>query len=326
MNKWFKRKSDNIQRSSDEQLADIAAEFVRQNKSKQRWRIFLSVLFLGYFASISYVGLQESGLLQDAINKESPFAAEVVLSGVIKSAGSIDADDAIELLQEAFEAENAKAVILRINSPGGSPVQSSRIYKAINRFKTKFNKKLYVVVEDVCASGCYYIASAADEIYADESSIIGSIGVAMSSFGAVNALKKIGVERRLYTAGKNKGLIDVFLPEDKVAVKHIQSEILDKSHQNFINAVKKGRGDRLKADKDLFTGLIWLGQDAHSLGLTDGIGDANFVATELLGVKIRILYEKEKTLLEQLTEASAESIALVIGNQLFSKDTVGTLQ
>lgn len=326
MNKWFKRKNNNIKRSSDEQLADIAAEFVRQNTSRRRWRLGLSLLFFGYFASVSYVGLQESGVLQDMIKKESPFVAEVVLSGVIQSAGGIDADDAIELLQEAFEAENAKAVILRINSPGGSPVQSSRIYKAINRFKVKFDKKLYIVIEDVCASGCYYIASAADEIYADESSIIGSIGVVISSFGAVDMMKKIGIDRRLYTAGKNKVLMDVFLPEDKEAIKHIQTEVLNKSHQNFINAVKQGRGDRLKNNKDLFTGLVWLGKDAHNLGLIDGVGDANFVATALLGVKTRILYEKEKTLLEQLTEASAKSIALVIGNQLFSKSRVGILQ
>ncbi|SEH59517.1 periplasmic serine protease, ClpP class [Bathymodiolus azoricus thioautotrophic gill symbiont] len=325
---FFKSKNDNdnVKRSSEEQLADIAHEFVRQNKSKRRWRILLSLLFFGYIVSVSYVSLRESGILQDAMEKESPFVAEVLLSGVIQSAGSINADDAIELLQEVFEAENAKAVILRLNSPGGSPVQSSRIYKAINRLKAKFNKKLYVVVEDVCASGCYYIAAAADEIYADESSIIGSIGVVMSSFGVVDAMKKIGIERRLYTAGKNKGLGDMFLPEDKATINHIQVQILDKSHQNFINAVKEGRGDRLKDNKDLFTGLVWLGQDAHDLGLIDGIGDANFVATELVGVKTRILYEEEKTLLEELTEASAKNIALVISNQFFSKSWMSTLQ
>jgi protease-4 len=254
------------------------------------------------------------------------FVAEVLLSGVIQSAGGINADDAIELLQEAFKAENAKAVILRLNSPGGSPVQSSRIYKAINRLKAKFNKKLYVVAEDVCASGCYYIAAAADEIYADESSIIGSIGVVMSGFGVVDAMQKIGIERRLYTAGKNKGLGDMFLPEDEATINHIQTKILDKAHQNFINAVKKGRGNRLKDNKDLFTGLVWLGQDAYDLGLIDGIGDANFVATKLVGVKTRVLYEEEKTLLEELTEVSAKNIALVIGNQFFSKSWMSTLQ
>ncbi|CAC9584651.1 Peptidase S49 [uncultured Gammaproteobacteria bacterium] len=323
---FFKNKNDNIKRSSEEQLADIANEFVRQNKSKRRWRILLSLLFFGYIVSVSYVSLRESGILQDAMEKESPFVAEVLLSGVIQSTGGINADDAIELLQEAFEAENAKAVILRLNSPGGSPVQSSRIYKAINRLKAKFDKKLYVVAEDVCASGCYYIAAAADEIYTDESSIIGSIGVVMSSFGVVDAMKKIGIERRLYTAGKNKGLGDMFLPEDEATINHIQTQILDKSHQNFINAVKEGRGDRLKDNKDLFTGLVWLGQDAYDLGLIDGIGDANFVATELVGVKTRILYEKEKTLLEELTEASAKNIALVISNQFFSKSWMSTLQ
>ncbi len=324
---FFKNKNANsIKRNSDEQLADIAAEFVRQNTSKRRWRLVLGLLFVGYVASMSYVSLQQSGILQDALKKESPFVAEVALNGVIQNTRGIEADDAIELLQEAFAAENAKAVILRLNSPGGSPVQSSRIHKAINHLKAKFNKKLYVVVEDICASGCYYIASAADEVYADESSIIGSIGVAISSFGAADAIKKIGIERRLYTAGENKALMDIFLPEDKAAIEHIQTNILDKSHQNFINIVKQSRGDKLKDNKDLFTGLVWLGRDAQDLGLIDGVGDANFIATKLVGVKTRVLYEKEKTLLQQLTEASAESIALVIIDQLFSKNSVGILQ
>ncbi len=315
-----------MKRTTDEQLADIAQEFVRQNKSKRRWRIIFGLLFVGYFAFISYIGVSESGILKNTLKKESPFVAEVVLSGTIQSTGSIDADEAIELLHSAFESENAKAVILRINSPGGSPVQSSRIYKAIVRFKKQFDKKIYVVIEDVCASGCYYIVSAADEIYADESSIIGSIGVVMSSFGAVDAIKKLGIQRRLYTAGKYKGLLDSFSPEDEKILMHIQTNILDKSHQNFINAVKAGRGDRLSKHEDLFTGLIWLGQDANNLGLIDGMADASYIAKHIIGVDSRILFEKEKTLLEQLTEASAKGIALVINNKLITQNFIGSLQ
>ncbi len=315
-----------MKRTADEQLADIAQEFVRQNKSKRRWRIIFGMLFVGYFAFISYVGVNESGILEIVLKKESPFVAEVVLSGTIQSSGSIDADEAIELLHSAFESENAQAVILRINSPGGSPVQSSRIYKAIVRFKKQFDKKIYVVIEDVCASGCYYIVSAADEIYADESSIIGSIGVVMSSFGVVDAIQKLGIKRRLYIAGKYKGLLDPFSPEDEETLMHIQTNIVDKSHQNFINAVKAGRGKRLSKHKDLFTGLIWLGQDANKLGLIDGIADANYIAKHIIGIDSRILFEKEKTLLEQLTEASAKGIVLAISDKLISQNPMGSLQ
>ncbi|CAC9614352.1 Periplasmic serine proteases (ClpP class) [uncultured Gammaproteobacteria bacterium] len=315
-----------MKRTSDEQLADIAQEFVRQNKSKRRWRIVFGLLFFGYLISVFYIGANKNGALDGMLKKETPFVAEVVLSGVIQSAGSIDADETIKLLRRAFESENAKAVILRMNSPGGSPVQSSRIYKAIVRFKKKFDKKIYVVVEDVCASGCYYIASAADEIYADESSIVGSIGVVMSGFGAVDAIEKLGIQRRLYTAGKYKGLLDPFSPENEKTIAHIQDNILDKSHQNFINAVKAGRGNRLSDHKDLFTGLIWLGEDAKKLGLIEGIADANHIAKNIVGVESRILFEAEKTLLEQLTETSAKSIALVIGEQLTSQHFIGSLQ
>lgn len=315
-----------MKRTSDEQLADIAQEFVRQNKSKRRWRIVFGLLFFGYLISIFYIGANKNGALDGILKKETPFVAEVVLSGVIQSAGSIDADETIKLLRRAFESENAKAVILRMNSPGGSPVQSSRIYKAIVRFKKQFDKKIYVVVEDVCASGCYYIASAADEIYADESSIVGSIGVVMSGFGAVDAIEKLGIQRRLYTAGKYKGLLDPFSPENEKTIAHIQDNILDKSHQNFINAVKAGRGNRLSDHKDLFTGLIWLGEDAKKLGLIEGIADANHIAKNIVGVESRILFEAEKTLLEQLTETSAKSIALVIGEQLTSQHFIGSLQ
>ena len=315
-----------MKRTSDEQLADIAQEFVRQNRSKRRWRIAFSLLFIGYFSSIFYMGINDSGALEGMLKKETPFVAEVVLSGVIQSSGDIDANEVIELLGSAFESKNAKAVILRIDSPGGSPVQSSRIYKAIVRFKKKFNKKIYVVVEDICASGCYYIASAADEIYADESSIVGSIGVVMSGFGAVDAIEKLGIQRRLYTAGKYKGLLDPFSPENEKTIAHIQNNILNKSHQNFINAVKAGRGNKLSKHKDLFTGLIWLGEDAKKLGLIDGIADANHIAKNIVGVNSRVLFETKKTLLEQLTEASAKGIALVVNEQLTSQHFTGSLQ
>ncbi len=312
--------------SSDQQLADIAKEFVKQNKSRSRWRRFFILLFIAYFGFMSYLSVEDNGLLEEAIKKESPFVAEVVLSGVIQTSGEINTDDAMELLEDAFKAENSKAVILRLNSPGGSPVQSSQIYKGILRLKQQYDKNIYVVVDDICASGCYYIAASADGIYADKSSIIGSIGVVMSGFGAVDAIEKLGIERRLYTAGEHKSLLDPFTQENQVVIKHIQENILDKSHNNFIDAIKFTRGKKLSTDKDLFTGLIWLGEDAQDLGLIDGIADASYVASEIIEVDTRIIYEKEKTLLEQLTEASAKGVALVIGDKLISQSAVGSLQ
>lgn len=309
-------------RDANEQLADIAKEFVRQNKSRGRWRKVLLLLFLGYVGVLLYV---ERDLFEQLTEKKSPFAAEVSLRGSIFAGGDIDADDSLELLQKAFAESNAKAVILRLNSPGGSPVQASQIYHGILQLKAKYNKKVYAVIDDICASGCYYIAASADEIYADESSIIGSIGVAMAGFGAVDLIKKIGLERRLYTAGKFKGLLDPFTNENAEIIEHIQHNILDKSHQNFIQAVQATRGGKLSTNADLFSGLIWLGKQAQTLGLIDGIADANTVAKKMIGVDTRILYEQEKTLLEELTETSAASIAWLFHRQLNTQNGISRL-
>jgi protease-4 len=262
--------------------------------------------------------MDESGLIGDALKKESPFAAEVVLSGTIQTEGEINADDALELLHKAFKEKNSKAVILRLNSPGGSPVQSSQIYNGILRLKKQYNKKMYVVIDDICASGCYYIAAAGDSIYADKSSIIGSIGVVMSGFGFVDAISKLGIERRMYSSGEHKSLLDPFINENEFAVSHIKQNILKKSHQIFIDVVKESRGEKLSKSVDLFSGLIWLGEDARELGLIDEIADANTVVTTVIGVSDRVIYEREKTLLEQLTEASAKGVALVFRNELLS--------
>lgn len=301
-------------RGAEQQLADIAVEFVKQNRSKRRFRIFLGILLLGYFGFVGYFGVQESGILDEALKKESPYAAEVVLSGRIISKGDIDAEDTIELLDEAFSADNSKAVILRLNSPGGSPVQAGQIYRGILQLKKQYNKKIYAVIDDICASGCYYIAAAADEIYADESSIVGSIGVIMAGFGAVDLLKKIGVERRLYTAGKFKGLLDPFSAENESVIKHIKAKILTPSHQNFINAIKATRGKKLSQNNEdeLFSGLIWLAKDAINLGLIDGIRDVSSIASDLIGVDNRILFEKEKTLFEQLTETTSATVVQLL--------------
>jgi protease-4 len=301
---FFTRKKDNTPKSAEQQLADIAGELIKQNKAASRRRLFIVLAVLIYFGVMASVGLNQSGLLDELIKQEEPFVAEVILSGTIAQGAEIDSDDATELLEEAFSHENSKAVILRLNSGGGSPVQSSKIYDNIKRLKEIHKKKLYVVIEDVCASGCYYIASSADEIYANKSSIVGSIGVIMPSFGLTELIEKIGVERRVYTAGENKALLDIFSPENKKDVEHIQEKVLTVAHNNFISDVKTGRGDKLKDNKDIFSGLIWLADDAQKLGLIDGLGDAYFVANEIIKINNRVKFEKAKTLIEELTQAS----------------------
>ena len=301
---FFKRKKPQIIKTPEQQLADIAGELIKQNRLASRRRLLIVVVVMVYFGSIAYVGLSQGGIVDDLLKQEKPFVAEVILSGTIAAGGEIDSDNATKLLEEAFSHTNSKAVILRLNSGGGSPVQSSKIYDNLQLLKTIHKKKLFVVIEDICASGCYYIASIADEIYANKSSMVGSIGVIMPGFGAVEALKKLGIERRIYTAGKNKAMLDPFSPENENIKNHIQEKVLNIAHQNFIKDVKKGRGDKLKNNPDIFSGLIWLGNDAEKLGLIDGIGDSYFVANEIIGIGERVKFEQEKTLIEQLTKAS----------------------
>ena len=305
---------DNKEKQASEQLAQIAKEFVRQNKSKSRFRVFLVVIVLAYVGVMSYITIIKTNVLEDMIKTENPFVAEVLLSGNVAENSDINVDDTKKLLDKAFSAKNSKAVILRLNSPGGSPVQAYKIRDNIIRLSQYYKKDVFVVIEDICASACYLIASSAKQIYANSSSIIGSIGVIISSFGAVDAIKKLGIDRRLYIAGKYKAMLDVFSPEDEYTKKHIQTEILDKTHKIFIDTIKRARAGKLKDDKQLFTGLVWLGDKSKSLGLIDGIGDSYYVANSIIGIESRLLYEKEKTLIEMLIESSVGDITRVFFN------------
>ena len=299
---------EKIEKQASEQLAQIAKELVKQNRSRLRFRIFLAIIVMLYLAFTTYLALRESGVIEAALKKEKPFIAEVALSGQVGSEDDINTDETVLLLESAFSEANAVAVILRLNSPGGSPVQAHQIYNAIKRLMKYHDKKLYVVIEDICTSACYLIASSAHKIYANPASIIGSIGVIISSFGAVDAIEKLGITRRLYIAGEHKALLDMFSPEDKEAVAHIQHEILAKSHRLFISDVKAGRDSKLVNEAELFSGLVWLAKKSKSLGLIDDIGDVHYVANEVIGIKTRILYEPAKTLFEQFTEFSAQYV------------------
>lgn len=227
--------------------------------------------------------------------------ALVDLDGIIGVGQGASAELVNDGLRRAFENEDARGIIIRINSPGGSPVQASRIYREIDRLQAAHpDMPVYAVVEEICASGGYYVAAAVDEIYADPASIVGSIGVRLDSFGFVEAMDKLGVERRLLTAGDRKGFLDPFLPVD-LADERFAREMLDTVHRQFIEAVKDGRGERLRpGDEDLFSGLYWSGEDALRLGLVDGFGTVDSLARDVIGEEKVVDYTPRENLLDQV--------------------------
>lgn len=285
-------------------LKEIAMEGLKEQRRARRWGIFFKLFFVGYLllALGMMLGLGHGLESKSALSTADKVSAVVEVKGAIMDGAEASADLLIPSLRKAFENPKTKGVILRINSPGGSPVQAGYINDEIRRLKEQYqNIPVYAVVMDMCASGGYYIAVAADKIYADKASIVGSIGVRMDSFGAVAAMQKLGLERRLYTAGDNKGMLDPFLPENPAEVAHINS-MLAVTHQQFINVVKQGRGERLKNNAELFSGLFWTGETAVELGLIDGLGSESYVARELIGAESIVNFTAEKDLIQRLTE------------------------
>jgi protease-4 len=249
------------------------------------------------------------------VNAAQPHTALVELRGAISTAqGDVSADKLNASLRRAFEAKMSKGIVLRINSPGGSPVQSDLINAEIGRLRSLYpDKSLHVVVSDVCASGGYYIAAAADQIYANPSSIVGSIGVRMDGFGFVDTLDKLGVERRSLTAGDNKAILDPFLPVKENQRAHAK-EMLAVVHQQFINRVKAGRGDRLSDNPDIFSGLLWSGEQAKELGLIDEFGSLDYVAREVIGHEAIVDYSYKPDFLTQF----AQDLGISIGSKVVS--------
>ncbi|MDE2095512.1 MAG: signal peptide peptidase SppA, partial [Burkholderiales bacterium] len=233
--------------------------------------------------------------------------ALVELQGEIAADTLASADNINDALRAAFDDPDSKAVVLRINSPGGSPVQAGIINDEIRRLKKLHHKKVYAVIEDTCASGAYYIAVAADEIYADKASVVGSIGVLMDSFGATGLMDKLGIERRLLTAGDNKGIGDPFSPLLPKQRAFLQA-MLDQIHQQFIAVVRQGRGNRLKETPELFSGLFWNGQQALSLGLVDHLGNLDYVAREVVKAEDVVDYTPRENVAERLAKRFGASI------------------
>ncbi|MBT5229668.1 MAG: S49 family peptidase [Methylococcales bacterium] len=271
---------------------------VDEQRKARRWGIFFKLFFVVYLLILLGVAVAPK---LDVISTEA-HTALVDLNGLISADSPANADDVVGALQKAFKADGVKGVILRINSPGGSPVQSEYIYAEIKRLRKKYpDVPLYAVVSELCASGGYYVAAAADKIYAQKASMVGSIGVLMNGFGVTEIMKTVGVERRLYTAGKSKGFLDPFTPVKEDDVVHIK-KMLEDIHQLFIDRVREGRGKRLKENDELFTGLIWTGEQAKALGLIDEFASPGYVAREIIGEEDIINYTSKGTLIDQFAD------------------------
>ena len=282
---------------------------VQEQRRARRWGIFFKLLtFIYIFGALA---LFSPMLAMKKGATTGSHTAVIEVRGMIADQESASADNIVSSLRAAFEDANTKGVILRINSPGGSPVQSGYIYDEIRRLRAEYPAiKLYAVITDLGASGAYYIASAADEIYADKASLVGSIGVTAASFGFVETMQKLGVERRVYTSGEHKAFLDPFQPQKPEETAFWQS-VLDTTHKQFINSVKQGRGDRLK-DKEhpeLFSGLVWSGEQALPLGLIDGLGNASSVARDVIGEKELVDFTVQESPFDRFSKKLGASVA-----------------
>ena len=292
-------------------LKDIAMEGIKEQRRARRWGIFFKLFFVVY-ALVALLAILGTGASKEKLNTASEVTAVVDFNGVIMDGGEINAETILPSLKEAFENEKTKGILLRINSPGGSPVQAGIINDEIRRLKALHKDiPVYAVVSDICASGGYYIAVAADKIYADKASIVGSIGVRMDNFGVVGLMEKLGVQRRLYTAGANKGMLDPCLPENPAQVQHVQT-MLNATHQQFIDVVKQGRGERLQNNPDIFSGLFWTGEEALKLGLIDALGSDTYVAREIIKAEDMVNFTSEKDIFERLSEKVETSVSATL--------------
>ena len=305
--------SDSNDKTNYESIVQrLAFAAINEQRRSRRWRIFFLFLFFAYITIVGIVLMDSSGSAGRQLSDEGKHTALVQMPGIIAIDEKSGAETVIAGLESAFKHEETAGVILEINSPGGSPVQSAYIYDEIKRLRRKYESiPLYVVVVDIAASGGYFVAAAADRIYVNKSSLVGSIGVRMDNFGFVDLMQKLGIERRLLTAGENKGLFDPFLPEDAGQKAHLQ-QMLNEVHQHFIDSVKQGRGERLSQQEDLFSGLIWTGEKAIELGLVDELGTTKSVARDVIKAETVINFTPKSQLLDRI----AERIGAVMAQQM----------
>lgn len=279
-------------------ITKLAGEALAEQRRGRRWGIAFKILTFAYLFILLFVAIGWIG--QSEVMQPGEHTGVVEVSGVISAGSAANADDVVAGLQEAFEADGVKAVVLRINSPGGSPVQAAAINDEILRLRTLHpDIPVYAVVEDICASGGYYVAVAADRIYVARASIVGSIGVLMNGFGFTGTMEKLGIERRLLTAGENKGFMDPFSPVSADQLKYARA-MLGEIHSQFIQAVRTGRGDRLKEDGNTFSGLVWTGEKSIELGLTDALGTVASVARDVVKAEKIVNYSRRENIAERL--------------------------
>jgi len=290
-------------------LEKILLAQLKEQQSARRWRWFMRLLWLGFLVYLA----SHLFNLHTPATVTTPHTAVIEIRGEIAAGAEASATNVVSSMVTAFEDPGAQAVVLLIDSPGGSPVQAGIINDEITRLKALHNKKVYAVVEETCASAAYYIAAAADAIYVDKASLVGSIGVLMDGFGFTGLMDKLGVERRLLTAGENKAMLDPFSPQDSQQRAYVQA-MLDEIHQQFVNVVRQGRGDRLKETPEMFSGLVWSGEKAVKLGLADGLGNIDFVAREIVNSPSIVDYTQRENLGLRL----AKRIGASIGEGLFT--------
>jgi protease-4 len=288
----------------EQTVALFARDYLADRRAERRWRVFFRLSWLIFFLLVVWLALSTR---TSSTAPSTPHTALIEVRGEIAADTEASAELLVAALKNAFQDEGAQAVVLRFNSPGGSPVQAGIVNDEIKRLKALYKKKVYAVIEEECASGAYYIAVAADEIYTDKASIVGSIGVLMDGFGFTGTMEKLGVERRLITAGENKGIGDPFTPLSEKHRAYTQA-MIDQIHQQFIKVVKEGRGKRLKMNGETFSGLFWNGEEAVRLGLADHLGNLDYVAREVVKAEEIIDYTPKENVAERLAKRFGASV------------------
>jgi protease-4 len=301
-----------------ETLEKVLLASVEEQRRARRWNIFFKLALLAYLGVAIWLAADWGTDGFGGASKSKGHTAVVDVAGQIAEGTPTSADTIIEGLRAAAKDKNTKGIVLRMNSPGGSPVQSAYVWEEIRRLKQdKPDLPIHAVVVDLCASGGYYIASAADKIFVNKSSVLGSIGVIMNGFGFVDAMGRLGVERRLLTSGSHKALLDPFSPINAEEKAHVQV-LLDTIHRQFIDAVKQGRGERLKNVPELFTGLVWTGDEAVKLGLADELGDVRSVAKEVIHAEETVNFTPRERLLERISHRLGAELGAALGQVLGS--------
>src|SRR4051812_47439288 len=316
---WFTSRGSKMTDSTDpnwerELISRLANDALIEQRRRRRWGIFFKLLTFGYITFLLLVMVDWSSRAELSGGKKH--TALVELNGIIAPGTDGSAERITTALQAAFKDKNTQGVIVRINSPGGSPVQAQTIYDEMRRLRKKYpDIPLYAVVEDICASGGYFVAAGADRIYVGKASLVGSIGVLMNGFGFTGLMDKLGVERRLITAGAHKGFLDPFSParDDETA---FAKQLAEEIHQQFIAVVREGRGKRLKETPDMFSGLIWTGQKSIELGLADGVGSLDYVAREVIKAEDIVDYTEKENLAEKVAKRFGASAAAAFTESL----------